>query len=91
MQHRIFPAFYNAAWKATLQEACAIFCNPGEFRKKDKGMLYWALVFLLVAIIAGVFGFAGIAAASAGIAKILFVIFLVLFLLSLIRHLSRRV
>jgi uncharacterized membrane protein YtjA (UPF0391 family) len=47
-------------------------------------MLYWTLVFLVIALIAGLFGFGGIASASAGIAKILFGIFLVLFLLSLI-------
>ena len=46
-------------------------------------MLYWALVFLIVAIIAGVLGFAGVATAAAGIAKILFFVFLVLFLVSL--------
>lgn len=53
-------------------------------------MLYYALVFLLIAILAGVFGFGGIAIASAGIAKILFFVFIVLFLVSLITHVSRR-
>jgi uncharacterized membrane protein YtjA (UPF0391 family) len=47
-------------------------------------MLYWTLVFLLIALVAGLFGFGGIASASAGIAKILFAIFLVPFLLSLV-------
>lgn len=47
-------------------------------------MLYWTLIFLVVALIAGLFGFGGIASASAGIAKILFGIFIVLFLLSLV-------
>jgi uncharacterized membrane protein YtjA (UPF0391 family) len=37
-------------------------------------MLWYAWVFLIVAIIAAVFGFGGIAAAAAGMAKILFVI-----------------
>jgi uncharacterized membrane protein YtjA (UPF0391 family) len=54
-------------------------------------MLYYALVFLLIAILAGVFGFGGIAIASAGIAKILFFVFIVLFLVSLITHTARRV
>ena len=31
-------------------------------------MLYWALMFLIIAIIAGVLGFGGIAFAAAGIA-----------------------
>jgi uncharacterized membrane protein YtjA (UPF0391 family) len=47
-------------------------------------MLYWALVFLIVALVAGLFGFTGIYLAAAGIAKILFIIFLVLFLVSLL-------
>jgi uncharacterized membrane protein YtjA (UPF0391 family) len=36
-------------------------------------MLYWALVFLIVAIIAAIFGFGGVAVAAAGIAKLLFI------------------
>ncbi|MCO6184668.1 DUF1328 domain-containing protein [Rhizobium sp. L1K21] len=47
-------------------------------------MLYYALVFLVVALIAGALGFGGIAGASVGIAKILFFVFLVLFIISLV-------
>ena len=54
-------------------------------------MLYYALVFLVIAILAGVFGFGGVAIASAGIAKLLFFLFLVLFVVSLIMHVGRRV
>jgi len=63
-------------------------------RRVSKGetkMLYYALVFLLVAIVAAVLGFGGVAVISAGIAKILFFVFIVLFLVSLITHMSRRV
>ncbi len=52
-------------------------------------MLYYALVFLVIAIMAGLLGFGAIAFAAAGIAKILFFIFVVLFLVSLIAHLGR--
>jgi uncharacterized membrane protein YtjA (UPF0391 family) len=58
--------------------------------EKEAVMLYWALMFLLVAVVAAVFGFTGIAVASAGIAKLLFFVFLVLFVISLITHLGRR-
>jgi uncharacterized membrane protein YtjA (UPF0391 family) len=58
-------------------------------RRQD--MLYYALVFLLIAILAGFLGFGGVAILSAGIAKILFFVFIVLFLVSLITHVSRRV
>ncbi len=46
-------------------------------------MLYWAFVFLIVAIVAAIFGFGGIVAAAVDIAKILFFIFIVLFIISL--------
>jgi len=63
----------------------------GDYISQQKGadMLYYALVFLLVAVVAAVLGFGGVAFAAAGIAKILFFIFLVLFLVSLISHLTR--
>lgn len=53
-------------------------------------MLYWALVFLVVALVTGALGFGGIASASAGIAQVLFFIFLVLFAASLIMGFMRR-
>jgi uncharacterized membrane protein YtjA (UPF0391 family) len=53
----------------------------GEF-----GMLYWALVFLLIAILAGAVGFGGVAVAFAGLAKIVFFVFLVLLVVSLVAH-----
>lgn len=48
------------------------------------GLLGWALIFLIVALIAAAFGFGGIASASAGIAKVLFFIFIVVFIVLLI-------
>ncbi|MFW8594103.1 DUF1328 domain-containing protein [Cribrihabitans neustonicus] len=52
-------------------------------------MLYWALVFLAIAIVSGIFGFGGVATASAGIAQILFFVFLVLFAIALLLRLMR--
>ena len=46
-------------------------------------MLYWALMFLVVALVAAVFGFGGIASTAAGMAQILFVIAIILFVVSL--------
>ena len=46
-------------------------------------MLYWAFVFLVIAIVAGALGFGGIAGAAAGIAKLLFGLFLLLFVIGL--------
>jgi uncharacterized membrane protein YtjA (UPF0391 family) len=59
--------------------------------RRDTGgnMLYYAVVFLVVALIAGFLGFGGVAFAAAGIAKILFFVFLLVFLLTLITHLMR--
>ncbi len=53
-------------------------------------MLYWALLFFIVAIVAAVFGFGGIAAGASTIAQVLFFIFLVLFIVSLIAGGMRR-
>jgi uncharacterized membrane protein YtjA (UPF0391 family) len=53
-------------------------------------MLYWALVFFIIAIIAAVFGFGGIASTAAGIAQILFFVFLVIFVISLVMGLAGR-
>ncbi len=53
-------------------------------------MLYWALLFLVVAVIAGAFGFGGVASASVGIAQVLFFIFLIALIVSLVMHFARR-
>ena len=53
-------------------------------------MLYYAVVFLVVALIAAAFGFSGIAAGAAGIAKILFVLVLIGAVVTFFISLSRR-
>lgn len=53
-------------------------------------MLYWALMFLVIALLAGIFGFGGIASTATGIAQILFVIAIVLFVVSLFAGFVRR-
>ena len=53
-------------------------------------MLYWALVFLILAIIAAILGFGAIASAGVAIAKVLFDIFLIVFVISLIMGLVGR-
>ena len=45
---------------------------------------YWAVVFLIIAIVAAILGFGAIAGTAALIAKVLFVIFLIMLALSLI-------
>jgi len=53
-------------------------------------MLYYALVFFLIALVAAAFGFGGIAGASIGIARILFFLFLIVFLVTLVMGVARR-
>jgi uncharacterized membrane protein YtjA (UPF0391 family) len=53
-------------------------------------MLYYTVVFLVIALIAAVFGFGGIAASAAGIAKILFFAFLLIAAVSLVFGLMKR-
>lgn len=52
-------------------------------------MLYWAAVFLIIAVFAAILGFGTLAGAAGSIAKILFVVFLVLFVVSLISRGTR--
>jgi uncharacterized membrane protein YtjA (UPF0391 family) len=54
------------------------------------GLLGWALMFLIIALIAALFEFTGIAAAAVGIAKILFFVFLVISLVLLVAGLFAR-
>jgi uncharacterized membrane protein YtjA (UPF0391 family) len=54
-------------------------------------MLYWTVMFLIIALVAAVLGFTGVAIAAAGIARIIFFLFLVLFLASLVGSLVHRV
>jgi len=53
-------------------------------------MLYYALVFLVVALVAGILGFGVVSFAAAEIARICFFVFIVLFVVSLISHFFRR-
>jgi uncharacterized membrane protein YtjA (UPF0391 family) len=62
---------------------------PRAWQEEENKMLYYALVFLLVALIAGALGFGFVAFAAAGIAKFCFFIFLVMFLVSLFMHIGR--
>lgn len=50
-------------------------------------MLYWTVIFLIIALVAGALGFGGLASTSAGIARVLFGIFLVLFIITAIMQL----
>ena len=57
----------------------------GFFKNNEKfTMLYYAVVFFIIALIAGVLGFGGIAAGAVSIAKILFFVFIVLAVISII-------
>jgi len=47
-------------------------------------MLYWSVVFFIVAIVAAIFGFGGLASDTAHIAKILAVVGLILAVISFI-------
>jgi uncharacterized membrane protein YtjA (UPF0391 family) len=75
-----------AACAGTFSDAFRFFCDITRRLK----MLYYAVVFLVIALVAGLLGFGGIAGASAGIAQILFFVFLALLVLSLIAGLFRR-
>lgn len=53
-------------------------------------LLYYAVVFLVVAVVAALFGFGGVAGTAMGGAKILFWVAIVLFVVSALVGLLRR-
>jgi uncharacterized membrane protein YtjA (UPF0391 family) len=60
-------------------------------KERDMGnLLYWAVIFLVVALVAGVLGFGGVAGTAAQGASLLFWIAIILFVVSLIAGLARR-
>jgi uncharacterized membrane protein YtjA (UPF0391 family) len=75
----------SGAASVQLTSRAASTLGPGAAQDPERRsiMLYWALIFLVVAIVAGIFGFGGIAATASSIAQVLFFIFLVLFIISL--------
>ena len=52
-------------------------------------MLYWAAIFLVIALVAAVFGFGGVASTAVSIAQVLFFIFIVLFVIAIVVGLFR--
>ena len=74
----------ETAGEVKAQAKAAAFLCRGDL------MLYWAVVFLIIALVAAVFGFGGIAVAAAGIAKFLFFLFVVIFLIMLVLGLRGR-
>jgi uncharacterized membrane protein YtjA (UPF0391 family) len=63
---------------------------PQEDVMANFGLLHYAIVFLVVALIAAAVGFGGVAGVAMEGARLLFWIFIVLFVLSLIAGLVRR-
>jgi uncharacterized membrane protein YtjA (UPF0391 family) len=59
-------------------------------KKGVTSWLYYAIVFLVVAVVAGAFGFGFISGASFTIAKWLALIFVVLFIVSVVAHTVKR-
>ncbi|HUI21863.1 MAG TPA: DUF1328 domain-containing protein [Methylocella sp.] len=53
-------------------------------------LLYWAVVFLIVAVLAAIFGFGGVAGTAMAGAKILFWVAIALFVIALIGDVLRR-
>jgi uncharacterized membrane protein YtjA (UPF0391 family) len=53
-------------------------------------LLYWAVVFLVVALVAAVLGFGGVAGVAMESARLLFWVAIVLFIIALIGGLFRR-
>jgi uncharacterized membrane protein YtjA (UPF0391 family) len=80
-------------WSAitdTLSQGSSFVGIQSAVTSAEVEMLYYALVFFVIAIVAAILGFGGVSIAFAGIAKILFVLFLIAFCISLVMHVGRR-
>jgi uncharacterized membrane protein YtjA (UPF0391 family) len=53
-------------------------------------MLYWAIVFLVIAIVAAYFGFTVAYSVAAAIAKFLFILFLIVAIVAVVMHFMHR-
>jgi uncharacterized membrane protein YtjA (UPF0391 family) len=68
-----------------MNSSCGILKAASSSHNHKEGIMLWyTIVFLIIAIVAAIFGFGGIATAATGIARVLFFVFLVLFIVSLI-------
>ncbi len=70
------PSKFVAVREATPVGERGAATGKGELR--NRSMIKWAVIFLVVALIAALFGFTGLAVAAAEIAKFLFGLFLLL-------------
>jgi uncharacterized membrane protein YtjA (UPF0391 family) len=75
----------NAGWREHQHPI-----HPSALEPRGDIMLYYAVVFFIIALVAALFGFGGIAAGAVGIAKILFFVFLVIAVVSAVLGLARR-
>ncbi len=58
--------------------------------KGQSNWLFWAVIFLIIAIVAGLLGFGVISGVSLSIAKWLAIIFVILFIIAVIAHTIKR-
>lgn len=65
-------------------EPSVTFGRTGFLNLCEVVMLYYSLLFLIIALVAGVFGFTTVAGTAYVAAKILFFVFLILFVVSLL-------
>jgi uncharacterized membrane protein YtjA (UPF0391 family) len=90
---RLWALSYSSVWEPPILTEIAVRDNVSHSSPdtpRGINMLYYAVVFFVIALIAALFGFGGIAAGAVGIAKILFFVFLVVAILSAVLGLARR-
>jgi len=93
VERRFFPMLSPGEFSkfiATLMVKRHVRSNVKLVLAKEGPMLYYAAIFLVIALIAGLFGFTGIAAGAIGVAKVLCFIFLLIFVVTLLLGLVRR-
>jgi uncharacterized membrane protein YtjA (UPF0391 family) len=73
------PAAFSCSWQARNTRRF-----PRATQREEGSMLYWTLIFVVVALVAGVLGFGGIASTASGAARMLFAVFVILLVVSMV-------
>ena len=84
-------ARWNSRLTLTLASLSAVLTRHGSLLETRMGnLLYWAVVFLIIALIAAAFGFGGLAGVAMSGAQLLFWVAIILFVISVVAEVFRR-
>jgi uncharacterized membrane protein YtjA (UPF0391 family) len=91
-QARGFPGHSDPVGSSALEPARYLRVDPPSWREKEAtvgNLLYWAVIFLVVALISAALGFTGVAGTAMEGARLLFWVAIILFIVSIVAGVFR--